>query len=62
MTKNELKLLEKVSTILDREGFRGIYSGDEAKVFYTAQKALDDAIDKAKSHLDSDEGMPSAGH
>jgi hypothetical protein len=58
MTKNEIKLLEKVSTILDREGFRGIYDGDDTKVFTSAKRELDDAIDKAKSHLESDEVMP----
>lgn len=51
MTKNEIELLEKVSTILDREGFRGIYDGDDAKVFTSAKRELDDAINLAKSHL-----------
>lgn len=48
MKVNDFKLLHKAISILYNEGFRGIYGGEEANIFFDAYGAIEKALEVAK--------------
>lgn len=44
MKKEDINLINQVSSILSDEGYKGFYDGEQAKIFWEAERWLDKAL------------------
>ena len=51
MNKKEFLLLQKAKAIVGAEGYRGVYDGAQAKIFFEAEEKLDHAIKQSERYI-----------